>query len=582
MIMNKNEKNKIIKKSTSLYNQGRIDESVSMLMEYLREYDNDDEIAHKIGKIYLDINRCDLALPYLKSAVEAQPNNGEYIVDFADSLRILRYYDDAISYFKKALKLNKEDLSALNGLGLVYIDQMNGKKALEVYDNALSIQKTNINIKTNTVVALYLSNQHGDAIEKGDKILNKNKPDYRLLNIMGMSYLSLGKNDAAAEYFRRSIKASMGPDQSAPVIQNLTQTQKYNDKNMKDIDMIKSYLNNSMSTESRSNLHFSLGKIYNDLQEWEEAFSNYKLANELVDAKLDVDDLNLFLKNTVKTFTSDYISKNKLNDLRSSLPVFVLGMPRSGTSLVEQIISSHSEVFGAGEISYLQDIIDNKNKNSVSEKYPLTLRGLNHNDLINMRDQYLAMIKSLDNEALKIVNKMPANFIHIGIIATLFPEASIIHVTRNPLDTCVSCYFQRFKAAMSWSFNFNDMGRYYKFYRHIMSYWEKLLPSKILTVSYEQLIDNPTEQSKRIIEYCGLEWEPACQEYYKTKRSVMTASHSQVRQPIYKTSRSRWIRYAAHLQPLVSEIGEYLFDYQDTLKQHNLKIPYYKRMGLFK
>ncbi len=240
------------------------------------------------------------------------------------------------------------------------------------------------------------------------------------------------------------------------------------------------------------------------------------------------------------------------------MPVFIVGMPRSGTTLVEQIISAHPAAYGAGE---LPDIIGLVRAlpgflRNNREPYPECVGELNENAEFALSERYLEKIRLSPGDPERVTDKMPHNFLHVGLIALLFPNARIIHCTRNPVDTCLSCYFQDFMGRHTYAYNLEDLGYYYGEYRRLMAHWREVLPMQFMDVNYEELTANAEANSRRIIEHVGLPWDERCLEFYKTGRNVATASYDQVRQPIYRKSVERWRNYEQHISPLLSSLEQ--------------------------
>ncbi|MCK5092697.1 MAG: sulfotransferase, partial [Gammaproteobacteria bacterium] len=237
----------------------------------------------------------------------------------------------------------------------------------------------------------------------------------------------------------------------------------------------------------------------------------------------------------------------------SEAPVFIVGMPRSGTSLVEQIIASHPQAYGAGELTYIGAVINNLAPDS--DDYPECMKHVSPSILEGIADGYIRHISTLAGNEKIVVDKMPLNYHHLGFIRILFPKAKIIHCKRNPMDTCLSCYMMDFAARQPFSNNLDDLGEYYKLYLKQMQYWKDVVKIPILDIQYEELVDNQEEISHKIISYCGLDWDDACLSFHKNKRVTLTASNQQVNKPIYKKSVERWRNYEEDLTPLIKTLG---------------------------
>jgi hypothetical protein len=232
-------------------------------------------------------------------------------------------------------------------------------------------------------------------------------------------------------------------------------------------------------------------------------------------------------------------------------------MPRSGTSLVEQILCSHPAIYGAGELAFLTEAADELWKMTGSAlPYPGYLQGIKHVHLETVAKNYLDKLSRLaTGNELRITDKMPANYWYLGLIYLLFPKARVIHCVRNPLDTCLSIYFQNFANAHKYTNNLKSIGRVYTIYRQLMGYWRSVLEYPIMDVQYEELLANQEAVSRRLVEYCGLPWDGRCLQFQDNPRMVMTASHDQVRRAFYKTSINRWKNYQPFIGPLLAELG---------------------------
>jgi hypothetical protein len=231
-------------------------------------------------------------------------------------------------------------------------------------------------------------------------------------------------------------------------------------------------------------------------------------------------------------------------------------MPRSGTSLVEQNLSSHPKVHGAGELPHITWITNSLSKMTPSGKsYPECTRELTQEHMNECATQYLGMLTQLGHDALRITDKMPHNFRHLGLIELLFPGARVIHVARDPLDTCLSCYFQEFSAAHAYTRTLRDLGTHYRDYERLMQHWRSALGIPMLTLQYEDVVANLEKFSRQLIEFCGLEWNDTCLDFHRQDRVVQTLSSEQVRKPIYTSSVGRWKNYRLHLGELQEALG---------------------------
>jgi len=237
--------------------------------------------------------------------------------------------------------------------------------------------------------------------------------------------------------------------------------------------------------------------------------------------------------------------------VRSDRPVFIVGMPRSGTSLIEQILASHPQVFGAGELTDIVRLpLSLHTMLGTERKYPQCLSLLTQDRIDTFAQHYLDKLASLSPDASRVIDKMPGNFMHLGFIELLFPDARIIHCMRDPLDTCLSCYFQDFSRSHPYSYDLENLGAFYNEYRKIMQHWRSVLSIPMYEIQYEELVADQEMKSRELVEFCGLEWDERCLNFHETKRYVGTASYDQVRQPMYKKSAGRWKNYENRIDVL--------------------------------
>jgi hypothetical protein len=302
-------------------------------------------------------------------------------------------------------------------------------------------------------------------------------------------------------------------------------------------------------------LHFALGKAYADIGDHERAFAHYRDANSRKMASFDGAAWSGRVAATIGAFDADALQRRAMGD-DTDVPVFVVGMPRSGTSLVEQVLASHPAVFGAGELRCIAVIaasIDDQMPGDTS--YPACLDAVPAAAFAGFGGSHRQQITALAPDARRVIDKNPLNFEHLGLIARLFPRARIIHCRRDPRDVAVSCYFQNFTAGQEWAFDLADIGAFYRGYRRLMDHWRAVIPLPLFEVDYEDMVDDLETTARRLVDFLGLDWHPACLDFHSTERAVRTASQWQVRRPIYASSARRWQCYADYLEPFVDAAG---------------------------
>jgi tetratricopeptide (TPR) repeat protein len=304
-------------------------------------------------------------------------------------------------------------------------------------------------------------------------------------------------------------------------------------------------------------LHFSLGRAYDDLGRHDDSFAHLTRGNRLKRRQIFFDEL--LVRDTFEriraTFDRELLRAKEDIGYRSQVPVFIVGMPRSGGSLVEQILASHPAVHGAGE---LNDIIRlSVGLRAGPDMYPETFRAAPAERLFQLGESYVTGLRRRAPDAARITDKAAAHFMYLGAIAVALPEARIIHVTRSPLDTCVSCYATLFNQGQEYTNDLGELGRHYRRYTELMQHWREVLPAdRFLEISYESVIADLEAAARRLVAFCGLAWDARCLAFHQARRPVFTSSAAQVRRPVYQRARGRWRRYRDHLEPLIAALGD--------------------------
>jgi tetratricopeptide (TPR) repeat protein len=368
------------------------------------------------------------------------------------------------------------------------------------------------------------------------------------LALLGSLAIDHGRFDEAEDLLRKAL--AMDPELPEALV-SLASLRKMSPADAPWRDAAERVLARGLSVAHAINVHHSLGKYYDDVDDPDAAFEHHRSGNELARGSrpgYDRAEMTQRVTWTLAAFDRPVFAALRSGELGSECPVFVVGMPRSGTSLTEQILASHPQVHGAGELLYWIFAADAE-RAATAEKRAATIADLGR--------AYLSGLATQAPDATRVVDKLPVNFRHIGLIHAALPGARFIHLERNPLDTCLSIYFQGFSAAHPYATDFGDLAHYYHEYRRLMAHWRAVLPPQLLLeVRYEDLVDDPEGWSRRMLTHIGLPWDPRCLEFHRTHRPVLTASNWQVRQPINKGSVGRWRRYERFIGPLRDAIGD--------------------------
>ena len=465
---------------------------------------------------------------------------------------------DSLPALRKAAELLPGDAVAHYNLGNILHERGRLNEAEASYRRALQIEPDGADMHTNlgkTLQDIGRIEEAGASYRRALQI----KPDHaEAHNNLGETLMESGRLDEAEASLRRALQ--IRPDY-LKVRLSLASVRKVkaDDENLAALIAVDEAARNSatpLSGEDAVCLHFALGKSYDDIGDHAKAFPYFLEGNRLKRATFDYDpdETARRIDSIMRNFDMATMDRLRGGGAPSHLPIFILGMPRSGTTLVEQIISSYPGVHGAGELVDLAAILRHDIAGAV---FPDNLHSLDQARLTAWGAEYVAGLQRRAPDARRITDKMPANFLAVGLIHLMLPNAKIIHVNRNPVDTCLSCFTQLFKDGQEFTYDLAELGRYYVDYARLMEHWRKVLPDgAFLDVRYEDIVADQEAQSRRLIEYCGLEWDDACLDFHQSKRAVRTASMAQVRQPIYKSSVERWRPYEKFLGPLFDALGD--------------------------
>jgi tetratricopeptide (TPR) repeat protein len=314
-----------------------------------------------------------------------------------------------------------------------------------------------------------------------------------------------------------------------------------------------------LGSAARAGMHIAAGTVFDRAKDWDRAFDHFSIGNRLEDVTFSADDHDRYVDRLIATYDADFFARASSLGLgsKSATPVFIVGLPRSGTSLAEQILASHRDVFGAGELNAIGVMVTRMTEAAPStDPYPSCMSTLDAHRATALATEYLFELHERANGDFKrITDKMPANFLHLGLIAALFPRARIIHCRRDPMDTCLSIFFQMFDGFHPYAYDLRNLGRYYRSYARLMKHWQSVLPIPMLELRYEDVIAGQKAATQALLSFCELDWDDNCLQFHRTKRAVQTASNAQVRQPIHSGSVHRWKAYEKHLEPLKAGLG---------------------------
>jgi len=525
----------------------------------------------RAGSLANGIRRHEIALHFFDKMIAREPKNLAALFQAGDACTNIGNLGLAEQYYFRGLKIDDQYAPCLAGLGRVYLSNHMSEKAVDILEIAAHIQKDDVNIHINLARGLTELAEYDRALETLKKVEAQSGKSPYFMMAMGNIYAELGEMENARKYYKRGFKVD--PHHGRAYV-NYARVTKFKEEDLKEIQNIEKILDNNLTSDVEEPIRFSLGKMYDDAKQYEKAFKHYAQANA-IGKKPILDDLNILVRMRKRLSKPKYQKRLAKHANPSDMPIFVVGMPRSGTTLLTQLLSRHSKIGSAGErmdVPLIEKaLMDNYRIRSFDNLRPLNF--IDEDSLGEKANAYIEMLGSLAKGKPLMVDKLPANHMQLALIHALFPNAHVIHITRHPLDTCLSCFFQDFEH-LPWSNDLKTIGEVYDRYRIMMDFWSKNLPLQHFTeVSYEQLVDDQENELRRLIEFCGLEWEEQCLGGDKqTDTAVKTASLWQARQPIYKSSKQRWVHYAPYLKELANEIAPWLKEDKELLAEHGINI----------
>jgi tetratricopeptide (TPR) repeat protein len=537
----------LLQNGLAYHQAGRLQEAETLYQSILQEQSQHPDALHLLGVIASQVGKYDLAVNLIENAIKINPTTPVFYNNLGNALKELGRQEDAFARYGQALAIKPDYAEAHNNMGITLQELGRVEETITHYEQALVLKPDYAEAYYNMGVALQELGRQEDAIACYEKALAINPDFTEAHSNMGKALHDLGRQDDAIASYEQALAIKPGNAEAYRYLSLIKPKQEQ-------VSVIEKLLTTpTVSEKDAMHYHYALGNLDNDTKSFNSAFEHYLKANALKRKTISYDSQNhsAFVDSLIETYSENYFQEKTVYGANSEQPVFILGMPRSGTTLVEQVVSSHPQVYGAGELTLLRNIeIKIAEQFVTSSPYPECMTLCNDSITDKYSAEYLEGIASYSREAKRITDKLPSNFFRIGLIKTLFPKARIIHCKRNALDTCISIFNLYFPHGHSYSFDLTELGKYYLDYERLMSHWRNLFGSQIFEIQYEELVMNQEATSKQLIEYLDIEWNDECLNFHKNKRAVKTASNLQVREPIYSRSINRWKNYEKQLEPL--------------------------------
>lgn len=532
---------------------GKNDTAVVLISRAINAMPSSPELYSDLGNVFKAKGDLDKAAENYVQALRLKPDYPDAHNNLGIVLRDQGNYDDAVQHYKQALQLNPDYTEAYNNLGNAYKDLKKFETAIECYIHALKLKPNFAEAHINLGNAFESQGKLNEAVKHYCQALQLDPNNLDAIAGKADVLLAKGESQEAYRYIQPHITHEINNVRMAIVYSEIcSPLNKMNNP----IELLEQILKrNHIPRAEQILLRFQLGKINDKIEQYDTAFSWYQSANALVQTHFDSGYLDKQICDLMSSFNQKYFDLLPRSTITSNRPVFIIGMPRSGTSLVEQILASHPQIYGAGELEEIRKIINIfPDLLKTDLPYPQCINLISQEQIEDIAQRYVNKLQIFPSNTLRVTDKLPQNFMHLGLIKLMFPDAGIIHCKRNPLDTCLSIYFQNFDGRHDYSYDLKNIGTYYKQYQRLMRYWNENLCIPMLEVQYEDLIFKQEEISRKMIEHVGLEWHDKCLRFYETNRIVNTASNQQVRKPIYTHSVARWKNYEPHLCPLIDAL----------------------------
>lgn len=550
------------------------------------------EAYNNLGNALRVVGDQDGAIQAYQDALTHRERYPEAYNNLATLLQAQNRLEEAEHALRKAIQQNPRYVEAHNNLASLYVAQQKDVDALRVLGDALKFAPTNVqtllitariqlrrnalqaaeqasraalaqepeNAEALTVLGqiLHETDRYDEALEVLERAVKANPKNPEALNFYGVALKSVGRLDEAREHILNALRGNHLMYGAYANLSDLMDFSKGEGAELfEKIDSIFAKARNPEANHFLA-LHFAYAKALDDRGEHERALNHYITGGKMKRAQLDYneEETHGFFDGIRAVFPKEVFEQRKFEGLADERPVFIVGMPRSGSTLAEQILSSHPEVYGAGEVKYLSFALGKLRDRFPSlPKYPDMMNKISPGQMDIAAKNYLASLTATSGDAKRVTDKLLTNYFFVGLINLLFPKAKIIHTRRDPVDTCLSGFTKLFKDDMPHSYDLNELGRYYGKYRELMEHWEKVLPEgAMITVQYEDVVADTEKEARRLIAFLGLPWNEKCLDFHKSDRPVKTASVAQVRKPIYKSAVQRWKKYGNGLQPLVDAI----------------------------
>lgn len=530
---------------------GKSSEALELLSRSITIAPENPIFHQNLGNLQAQLGDLLSAARSYQRSLELDPQNMQCWLQLGELLDQNGEHVSAEQCYANALKLDMNDEDNWMKLARCLRRQDRLDEAISVYLERLKCSPTNVRLLIDTGLALTKRGNLSQSAKALQEAVRLDPASAEAQYNLGVVYAEQGDFEAAKKAYEESLRLDPASTQPYPNLAAITR--------FKGGEALIGEMEHRLKVGAAEdiNLHFALGKAHDDAGDYDASFEHYLKGNAQARTHLrySTEAQWGFCRSVMQHFDRDTVTRLAKDGLDSKVPLFIVGMPRSGTSLVEQILASHPQVYGAGELTLLQrELMSALGAPSLKDLVGVDLARFTAMPAAQRQAvaaKTLSAMRRLAPDAARITDKMPQNFLLLGLLHAFFPAAKIVHCRRDPLDTCVSCFTVLFGDGQEFAYDLAELGEYYGMYAALMKHWEQVLPAgSLLTVDYEDVVTDIRKSAERLLEHCGLPWDEACVAFHETKRPVQTASVYQVRQPLYKSSMGRWRRFERHLGPL--------------------------------
>ena len=541
----------------ALYALGRPREALGAFEQALANGGPPAQLYNNLGMVRHGLGELEAAIVSFQRAVALEPRRAEVQSNLGAALHDAGAFEAADAALELSIRLDPDSAQAHFNLARTRLSEGDLEGAESACRKALALSPREVEFQITLGAVLRESGRLDEAEKVLVQVLERAPGSAGAHNNLGLVHATRGDFEKAKTCYRAALEADPGHTKA---YLNLAKSQRFRTGQEPDLGRIESLLEREgLGERERIDVHFALGKAYDDCGRYESAFRHLREGNQRRRAMLDYDPRWVVDRVTrlKRVFERSFFERNAGLGSASDTPIFVVGMPRSGTTLVEQILAAHPAVHGAGELTYLDTLAESlQARLGGGEFYPECARRIDVDSARSLADWYLQRLRSRAPGASRVTDKLPGNFMHVGLIATLMPRARVVLVRRDPMDVCLSIFFTAFSTGQQYAYDLREIGAYFREFSRLCDHWRRLLPEQVREIHYEQLVKAPESVVRGLLEDCGLAWDDRCLRFHEADRPVHTWSNWQVRQPMYQSSLQRWKNYERHLQPLIESLGD--------------------------